>query len=91
MSVSDVATGVLAGNLLTAMFIYGAIQFTKAESRGEWSWFLWGCCVFPLGMLILGLAASSSKPPPFLDALSAQKAPAYEIQLEERPAIFPKQ
>lgn len=67
----DIALGVLGGNLLTAMFIYGAIRFTQDEKRGEWSWYHWSLIVFPLAMLVLGFL-STGWTPPILDAIAAQ-------------------
>lgn len=71
MGLIDIAIGVLGGNLLTAMFIYGAVRFTQDEQRGEWSWYYWGCIAFPLAMLIMG-ALSTGWLPPFLDVVTAQ-------------------
>lgn len=61
-------TAVFAANMLTALFVYGAVQFTRRESRGEWSWSNWLMVVFPLGMLVIGLI-SAGVHPQFLDAI----------------------
>lgn len=67
----DTFTAVLGANLLTVMFVYGGVQYSKKEKQGEFSWIYWICLAFPIGMFLLGMAATEPLPPS-LDALSAQ-------------------
>lgn len=55
-------TAVLAANLFTAMFIYGAINFTKKEKEGEWDWTYWGCIGLPLVLAVAGLIIGEELP-----------------------------
>jgi len=71
MDFSDTVTAVLVGNLLTGMFVYGAVLFTKRENNGEFSKLGWLCMGFPLALAIIG-AISIEGLPPYLDAISAQ-------------------
>lgn len=71
MDLFDLTAAILAGNMLTAMFVYGAIQFTKREQRGEWSWAYWGMIAFPIGVVLLAMFATGQVPP-FLDAIAAR-------------------
>lgn len=68
MGVIHLMTAVFAANMLTVLFVYGAIQFTKREGRGEFSWSNWILVAFPLGMLVLGLISAGAHPQ-FLDAV----------------------
>lgn len=71
MDFSDTVTAVLVGNLLTGMFVYGAVLYTKRENSGEFSKLGWLLMGFPLALAIIG-AISIEGLPPYLDAISAQ-------------------
>ena len=71
MDFSDTVTAVLVGNLLTGMFVYGAVIYTKRENNGDFSRFGWLLMAFPLALAIIG-AVSIEGLPPYLDAISAQ-------------------
>lgn len=70
MDMVDFIAAILGGNILTAMFVYGAVNFTKKEKQGEWSWFDWGMIAFPIGFLVLALVSTEGLPP-FLDAVAS--------------------
>lgn len=67
----DLLTAVLGANLLTAMFIWGALTYTKAESRNEHLWGSWAMMALPLAVLMLGLL-STGELPPYFDAIAVQ-------------------
>lgn len=71
MDFSDTVTAVLVGNLLTGMFVYGAVLYAKRENSGEFSKLGWLLMGFPLALAIIG-AISIEGLPPYLDAISAQ-------------------
>ena len=71
MDFSDTVTAVLVGNLLTGMFVYGAVLYTKRENSGEFSKLGWLLMGFPLALAIIG-AISIEGLPPYLDAISVQ-------------------
>ena len=71
MTIFEMMTAVLMANFLTIMFVYGAIQFTKDEKRGDFSWYHWGLMGFPLAMGLLGLI-SAGYSPTWLGAVAAQ-------------------
>lgn len=73
MNFSDTVTAVLLGNLLTGMFVYGAVIYTKRENNGEFSKLGWLCMGFPLAMAIAGMLTIEG-PPPYLDAILAQES-----------------
>lgn len=72
---ANVAAAVLAGNLLTVMFLWGAWQFHKYDYKAPW--LAYGCCLFPLALVILSLL-STEPLPPHLDALKPLLSAAHD-------------
>ena len=71
----DVAAAVLAGNLFTAMFLWGVYQFHKYEHQAPL--LAYGCCLMPLALVILSVL-STEPLPPHLDALKPLLSAAHD-------------
>lgn len=57
----DIATGVLAGNLITVWFVWGAYHFSKRDEK-DVPWPAYGAVLVPLGIAIASIALDQSKP-----------------------------
>lgn len=69
----DIFADVLAANMLTAMFIFGAVLATRQEKGGnDPSWLAYLFMGFPVAMLVLALLVTEPLPPS-LDAIAAQQ------------------
>lgn len=69
MSIADLTAGILAGNLLTLLFLWGAREYSRARNDAEVSWFGYGAVALPIFILLMSVLATEPLPP-FLDALS---------------------
>ena len=66
-------TSVLLANILTIMFLWGAVEFSRREKTGDFSWIHWAAMGFPIAILIGGLLSEGATTPHF-DALRARDA-----------------
>lgn len=68
----EIIAAVMAGNFMTVLFLYGAVQFTKKERVGEWSWINWAMIAVPIFVLLVSLYFTAQAPQ-FLDAIASQQ------------------
>ena len=70
MDISDLIAGVFAGNLLTAAFLWGAMQSRRFKGADA-PWLVLAALALPL-LFALGSFIVAGELPPSLDALAAR-------------------
>lgn len=66
----DFAAAVFLGNLMTASFVWGFLQFNKHDYQAPW--LAYAGCLMPIGFALLCVLATEGLPPQF-DALALQQ------------------
>ncbi len=71
MDIYDFIIAVFVGNLLTAAFIWGAVQSTRFKSDADIPWLVYAALGLPLALAILSFISTGAQLPS-LDALASR-------------------
>jgi hypothetical protein len=71
MDHSALITAVFTGNVLTACFVWGLVQFNKYERHADAPWMVFAAVGFPVVFCLLTFVSIEGLPPHF-DALAVR-------------------